>query len=286
MNCIRTFFVITLIICLTAVNLEAEELIARARFPKDGATETKLVIGRYIRIPVRIVYKGRVFKTLFALDTGAAHTVVSQDLAKQMGVEGTRHAGHGYLSDLKASAAAFKVSSIKVGPIERKDHQVYVLQSDQKGWSKLKGMNILGMDLLKDAPFSIDLQAGVIRWGNDWDHNAEIEVKTTAIIKDARVFLPVNIVYKGQRFSKLFLLDTGAPQTTVTPSFAKMLGITNARQGRRIKISSIEAGPLQLKDYYIGIWNTPDNLIGMDLLKYIPFTIDYEAGVVKWNLAL
>ena len=171
-----------------------------------------------------------------------------------------------------------------VGPIERKDHQILILHSNQKGWSKLKGMNILGMDLLKDAPFSIDYQAGVIRWGNDPALNTEYQVKTRAVIKDVRVLLPVDIVYKGKTFSKLFVLDTGAAQTSVTPMFAKMLGVTNVRQGRSVKISRIKAGPLELKDHRIVIWNASDNLIGMDLLQYINFTIDYQAGIIRWNL--
>lgn len=258
--------------------------ITRNEFSKKAPAETKFIMDKHLRVPVRIVYHGQVFTTLFELDTGAAHTVVSQDLAEKMGVQETRFAGQGSLSDVKASATAFKVSSIAVGPLERKDYPVYVLHSSQKGWSKLKGINILGMDLLKELPFCVDFQAGVIRWGNDPADSAALQINTKAVIKDVRIFLPVHIVYNGQIYKEMFLLDTGSAQTFVTPAFAKMLGITDVRQGRRIKLSRIQAGPLEMKDYHIGIWNTPNNLIGLDLLRYTTFTIDYAAGIIRWNL--
>ena len=312
MNFTSIFIIITLLVCLSAANIGAEaylgvdendlaelpdqqqmgadkadsltKSLARIDLPKQRPTETKFVMGQHLRVPVKIVYNGRVFRTLFELDTGATHTVVSQAFAKKLQVQKRPVTGSGSLAGVKVFASAFKVSSIMVGPIERKDHQILILHSNQKGWSKLKGLNILGMDLLKDAPFSVDYQAGVIRWGNDPAHNTKYQIKTRAVIKDVRVFLPVDIVYKGQTFSKLFVLDTGAAQTSVTPMFARILGVTDVRRGRWVKISRIKAGPLELKDHRIAIWDAPDNLIGMDLLQYVNFTIDYQAGVIKWNL--
>jgi len=312
MNFTRIFIIILLLVCLSAANIGAEaysgvdendlaefsdqqpidvgkadsrtKSLARIDLFKQRPTETKFVMGQHMRVPVEIVYNGRVFRALFELDTGATHTVVSQEFAKKLQIPKKPFTGSGSLAGVKVSASAFKVSSIMVGPIERKDHQILILHSNQTGWSKLKDMNILGMDLLKDTPFSVDYQAGVIRWGNDPAHNTQYQIKTRAVIKDVRVFLPVDIVYKGQTFSKLFVLDTGAAQTSVTPMFARILGVKNVSQGRWVKISRIKAGPLELKDRRIAIWNSPDNLIGMDLLQYINFTIDYQAGVIRWNL--
>lgn len=312
MNFTRIFIIIPLLVCLSAVNVGAKayagvdendlgefsdqqpmdadkadsrtKSLARIDLPTQRPTETKFVMGQHLRVPVKIVYNGRVFRTLFELDTGATHTVVSQEFAKKLQVQKRPFTGSGSLAGVKVFASAFKVSSIMVGPLERKDHQILILHSNQKGWSKLKGLNILGMDLLKDIPFSVDYQAGVIRWGNDPAHNTKYQIKTRAVIKDVRVFLPVDIVYKGQTFSKLFVLDAGAAQTSVTPMFARILGVTNARRGRWVKVSRIKAGPLELKDHRIAIWDAPDNLIGMDLLQHVNFTIDYQAGVVRWNL--
>ncbi len=306
------FLILTLLVFLSAANIVAEvysgvdendltefsdrkpidadkadsrtKPLARIDLPKQKPNETKLVVGQHLRVPVKIVYNGRVFRTLFELDTGATHTVVSQALAKKLGVHKTPFTGSGSLAGVKVFASAFKVSSIMVGPLERKNHQILILHSNQEGWSKLKGMNILGMDLLKDVPFSVDYQAGVIRWGNDPAHSTKYQINTRAVIKGVRVFLPVNIVYHGQTFSNLFVLDTGAAQTSVTPIFAEILGVTDIRQGRWIKVSRIKAGPLELKDHRIAIWDTPDNLLGMDLLQYVNFTIDYQAGVIRWNL--
>jgi predicted aspartyl protease len=257
---------------------------ARAEVERQKPAETRFVMDKHLRVPVRIVYHGQVFTALFALDTGAVRTVVSQDLAEKMGVQEARPAGGGSLSHVKASATAFKVSGITVGPLERKDYTLYRLHSDQKEWSQLKGMNILGMDILKEVTFCVDSRAGVIRWGNDAAEDAALQIETRAVIKDVRVFLPVTIVYKGQTYKEMFLLDTGSAQTFVTPVFAKMIGVPDARQGSRVKLSRIQAGPLELKDHPVGIWNTPNNLIGMDLLKYITFTIDYAAGVVRWAM--
>ncbi len=308
----RIFIIITLLVCLSATNIGAEaysgvdendlaefsdqqpidadkadsrtKSLARIDLFKQRPTETKFVMGQHMRVPVEIVYNGRVFRALFELDTGATHTVVSQEFAKKLQVQKRPFTGSGSLAGVKVFASAFKVSSIMVGPIECKDHQILILHSNQKGWSKLKDMNILGMDLLKDIPFSVDYRAGVIRWGNDPAHNTQYQIKTRAVIKDVRVFLPVDIVYKGQTFSKLFVLEKGAAQTSVTPMFARILGVKNVSQGRWVKISRIKAGPLELKDHRIAIWDSPDNLIGMDLLQYINFTIDYQAGVIRWNL--
>jgi predicted aspartyl protease len=312
MNFTRIFIIITLLVCWSAASIGAEadsgvsenglanfsdqqpidadkkdfwtKSLARVDLPKHKPTETKLVMGQHLRVPVEILYNGRVFRALFELDTGATHTVVSQEFAKKLQVQKRPFTGSGSLAGVKVSASAFKVSSIMVGPIERKDHQILILHSNQKGWSKLKDLNILGMDVLKDAPFSIDYQAGVIRWGNDPAHSTKYQIKTKAVIKDVRILLPVDIVYKGQAFSQLFVLDTGAAQTSVTPMFARILGVTNVSQGRWVKISRIKAGPLELKDRRIAIWDAPDNLIGMDLLQYVNFTIDYHAGVIRWNL--
>ena len=312
MSFTKIFIIIPLLVCLSAANIGAEayygvdendlaefsdqqpidadkadsrtKSLARIDLFKQRPTETKFVMGQHMRVPVEIVYNGRVFRALFELDTGATHTVVSQEFAKKLQVQKRPFTGSGSLAGVKVFASAFKVSSIMVGPIERKDHQILILHSNQKGWSKLKDMNILGMDLLKDTPFSVDYQEGVIRWGNDPAHNTKYQIKTRAVIKDVRVFLPVDIVYKGQTFSKLFVLDTGAAQTSVTPMFARILGVKNVSQGRWVKISRIKAGPLELKDHRIAIWDSPDNLIGMDLLQYINFTIDYQAGVIRWNL--
>lgn len=312
MSFTKIFIIIPLLVCLSAANIGAEayygvdendlaefsdqqpidadkadsrtKSLARIDLFKQRPTETKFVMGQHMRVPVEIVYNGRVFRALFELDTGATHTVISQEFAKKLQVQKRPFTGSGSLAGVKVFASAFKVSSIMVGPIERKDHQILILHSNQKGWSKLKDMNILGMDLLKDIPFSVDYRAGVIRWGNDPAHNTQYQIKTRAVIKDVRVFLPVDIVYKGQTFSKLFVLDTGAAQTSVTPMFARILGVKNVSQGRWVKISRIKAGPLELKDHRIAIWDSPDNLIGMDLLQYINFTIDYQAGVIRWNL--
>jgi predicted aspartyl protease len=312
MSFTRIFIIITLLVCLSTANFGAKaysgvdendlakfsdqqpmgadkadsqtKSLARIDLPAQRPTETKFVRGQHMRVPVKIVYNGKIFRTLFELDTGATHTVVSQEFAKKLQIQKRPFTGSGSLAGVKVSASAFKVSSIMVGPIERKNHQILILHSNQKGWSKLKGLNILGMDLLKDTPFSVDYQAGVIRWGNHPAHRTQYQIKTKAIIKDVRVLLPVDIVYKGQTFSKLFVLDTGAAQTSVTPMFARILGVTNVSQGRWVKISRIKAGPLELKDHRIAIWDAPDNLIGMDLLQYVNFTIDYQAGVIRWNL--
>lgn len=85
-------------------------------------------------------------------------------------------------------------------------------------------------------------------------------------------------------FFTTLLGKTGATQTFVTPIFAEILGVPDVRQGRWVKVSRIKAGPLELKDLRIAIWDTLDNLIGMGLLQYVNFTIDYQAGVIRWNL--
>ena len=128
-----------------------------------------------------------------------------------------------------------------------------------------------------------------------------LESETSVVIRGNSVLVPVTIGYKGKKFSTFLLMDTGAETTVLHKSVADKLNIisTETRQSK-VADGRIIDSKIAYLDYLVIGRNVMENvevlilkqettsgiergLLGMNFLKGLNFTIDFNRKVVKWN---
>lgn len=126
-------------------------------------------------------------------------------------------------------------------------------------------------------------------------------LKTSVIVNNNRIFVPVKITYKGRTENIKLLVDTGATGINISQRVAALLKIspTDGHQGesiladgRRIptlftKADYVSVGPKTLTNAEIQVMmrerNEDDGLLGMAFLGEFPHTIDLKTQTIKWH---
>ncbi len=126
---------------------------------------------------------------------------------------------------------------------------------------------------------------------------------TKITVVGGRVLVPATLVYKGNETDVLLLLDTGSSRTAISTEIADRLNInlTKARKVRaqvvggavieaqQVRLTSITVGPhtKEKADILIIEHGGPpvnyDGLLGMDLLRGLKYTIDFEKHIMTWE---
>ncbi len=139
---------------------------------------------------------------------------------------------------------------------------------------------------------------------------SEIEDETTApssqetplIIKGNKVFIPVTLGYENNETETFLIFDTGAGSIVLHENVARQLGIEGgpASEGegvggfkiatRTTRLSYVQVGPHKKKNLradiisYQGEADADYNgLLGMNFIRGLKYTIDFDAQVIKWN---
>jgi clan AA aspartic protease (TIGR02281 family) len=131
---------------------------------KSGTSSTKVFIERNaVLVPVTLSLGENSAQAVLLLDTGAAMTVISPEIASLLGVrldqapEGTfQVVGGGTVV-----ARAVRIDNLTVGPHSKTGVNVAVIE--QKGHS-VKFNGLLGMDILRNLSYQVDFKNKVINW--------------------------------------------------------------------------------------------------------------------------
>ena len=130
-------------------------------------------------------------------------------------------------------------------------------------------------------------------------------LETDVIINKNQVLVPVKINHGIQEKEGLFLLDTGAARTVIFREFANHFEIIPEEKGLSqvaggglvptdmVIVDSITVGPMQITNASAtiidnlntnGIAFDFNGLLGMNILRNIEYTIDFDNQKIRWIL--
>lgn len=151
------------------VDLDRDKDAATEQIPEvaeegERGSETRVVIkGSRIFVPVVLDSGGRKVETTLLFDTGASTIVLHQNVADNLGIDDYVQAkGHG-VGGVEIDAKVSRLSSVRVGPYEKKDLRVAIVE--YTGPPDVQYNGLLGMNFLWGLKYEIDFDEQVIRWG-------------------------------------------------------------------------------------------------------------------------
>lgn len=146
----------------TREDIDAVEAPSESKSLKTHQTSVRIQ-GNRVFIPVSVAMGNRVANLELLLDTGASVTVLHRTSLAALDLpSGKRYkarvAGGGTVSSIK-----IRFQHFEVGPF--RELKPYAMVIDPKG-PELPFDGMLGMDFLKDHPYTIDFENKLLTWGN------------------------------------------------------------------------------------------------------------------------
>jgi predicted aspartyl protease len=238
----------------------------------------------------------------FILDTGAAISLLSSELALSLGIKpsGVKEAN---VAGGRIQVLISSVDSLTVGAAKLKDVQVAIMDLSDIG--KEVGANIdgnIGYNYLKEFVVTVDYRKNVIRLikGKQVQDNIQRPFSGGVKFTLANLSKPLILVQAivNETGPYVFALDTGASATVVSSELADSLGIemvavsaatTGGGHQANVSISSIETfaiGTAKLYDLpivvadFLGslsqvLGTKIDGIVGYNYLKEFVVIIDY-----------
>ena len=246
----------------------------------------------------------------FLADTGAASTVLSSEIAKQLNLKlqpGVLDSGKPALWKGKQASEAM-ISFIEIGNFTMNVQQgVFFILDRQNLMANPRPKpddilfdGVLGVNILEHFAVLLDTSQhtlGLCVPGNlnlhqvsQLGYTAPFAVPITQ--KDGHWFVTVQLTNSGVKQSEDFILDTGSNQTVVSNTAAEHLGlkiteeqqVTNAYSDNvRVGVSSVDnlqIGNIKLNGHAIGVaFNTKPlpPVLGMDILSGYRVLMDFPA---------
>lgn len=274
-------------------------MIAEVRFRLAGGTQPLILV------PVTVNDTGTYD---FILDTGAGTSLLSTNLARSLGVEGTR-TKEGQTAGGKVTVRLGDVGSLAIGAAKVENVEVGIVDLSDLG--KAVGAKIdgdIGYNYLKNFRVTIDYRNSTLRLAQGRYESvgqAASQEVGFRLANPAKPLVLIQAVVNGSD-SYEFALDTGSSTTMIAPEFAKSLKIEGAPippistgGGHQISalvgsLASLAVGKAQIQNLPVviadsfGMLNQAtgvniNGIIGYNFLKEFALTIDYPSEKIHFS---
>jgi predicted aspartyl protease len=233
----------------------------------------------------------------FVLDTGAAMSILTKELADIIGVEGTEVKEALGAADQRIEVPLGRVDSVSVGETKAEDVQVGITKELPKC---VGARGALGYNFLKGFVLTIDYESNLLTLASPRDETSQAGSIQTSIplrlAKPDRPILLVDILINAQETYQ-FILDTGASQTIVSPELAQRMGIGGTKADSIIGVggatqssvgiaTSLSVGEASLSNVIVivadifsalsqAVGTKFDGILGFNFLSKFKIEIDY-----------
>jgi predicted aspartyl protease len=124
--------------------------------------KTKIIVsGHHVLVPVKISAGSKTVETFLLLDTGATIVALHLDLAKKLKIRPFKKSMIQVVGGETIEVDVGILSSIKLGPIEKKNISVCIINSPY-GSKSYDGL--LGMNFLNNVNYRIDFKKQLLIW--------------------------------------------------------------------------------------------------------------------------
>jgi len=126
-------------------------------------------------------------------------------------------------------------------------------------------------------------------------------LETDVAIQGNRVLVPVQLGSGGQEINAMLLLDTGASITVLHHAAVERLNLQSQQRYKakvaggslipayRVELTYLQVGPIRMSQAQAMVIKhegppvSHDGLLGMNFLRQIDYTIDFENKKIKWR---
>lgn len=258
-----------------------------------------------IMIPVHVNGRG---PYEFILDTGAGVSLVSPDLARSLGIEGTEEK-EGRVAGGSVKIRLGKADSLAVGAARLENAQVAIM--DFADIARAVGTKIdgdIGYNFLKHFRLTIDYRRNLLRLAQGEHRQEAVRASAPAEVSfklahESKPLILLPVIVNGQGPFE-FALDTGASNTIISPALAAKTGIKSAAAqaittggGHTAQASfgaaqTIKVGTAQVSNLPVMVSDLLNSLnqvtgadtagiIGYNFLKTFRFTIDHPEATLR-----
>jgi len=232
----------------------------------------------------------------FVLDTGAGVPIITEELAKTVALQNVEVKEALGAGGKKIGVSIGLAGSIIVGGSKVENAKVGIMET----LPKCVGEGVIGYDFLKHFVVTIDYMHNTLTLaapdelaGNDTFLSASMPLK---LARPDRPIILVDVLVDG-RNTYLFILDTGASQTVVSPALSQQMGVTSPQgdiilgaagpvassvgmlKSLRIGDSLLENVLVLVSDIFSplnqAVGATMHGILGYNVLRRFKITIDY-----------
>jgi Aspartyl protease len=263
----------------------------------EGTARVELTQDTFPRILIDVTMNG--MKARFILDTGAAHTVLTDSFARKIGA---KQFGKTALSGIGGSVAAnlFRIDSIGVGGSTL--HNVVARSGLAEEWMQREGVaGLIGFDLLGGAIVDLDLDAKTLLVLDpskvEPDQTKGVVVHADLSTQHIRVPMKLN-----EKYDVIALLDSGNPLNVLFSRdlitrdhltfFVDPGQLGSTRYGGGVggfeiehcgRLGSLNLGPISYRPVPACDSSSESRneiLVGLDFMKNFNYVFSYPDGIV------
>ncbi|MDJ0720372.1 MAG: aspartyl protease family protein [Desulfobacterales bacterium] len=130
--------------------------------PGPDVRESPVIVrGNRVLVPVEIGHFGRRIQTNLLFDTGASFTILHQRAARQIMLSGTETREAVVVGGSRIPVRMAEVDYIQIGPYRIPNAELAIIRSQGPD---LGHQGLLGMNILRNLDYTLDVNRGVIVW--------------------------------------------------------------------------------------------------------------------------
>lgn len=263
----------------------------------DGTIPVELTQGTFPRLFVEVVANG--VKGKFILDTGAAHTLLTDSYARRAGAKRVGETRVGGIGGT-VPANLYRLDSLAVGPSAL--HNLVItsgLPEDVFGRAGVDGL--IGFDLFGGAIVELDLDAKTLKVMDPAkvEPDASRGIVIHPDLSDFHIRIPMLL---NDKYDVIATLDSGNPLNVLfssdlvhrnnMPFLVDPTQLGSTRYGGGIggseiercgKLSSLKLGPIDYRPVPAcdsTYFSRNEILVGLDFMKAFNYVFDYPDGIV------